>query len=1011
VNDKTIKDTGAWQQLEHGFSSNDADIATALAANLIAICDTELSSRLKAIPTLMPEYTLHDEVHSLRVTSLMWRLMPARVRRLLNPIEIALLIFAAYAHDQGMVMEKDELRALTSDAAFLLFQENWQIEHPNVTLNQHRLDDSTLVAGERAHAALIAQELHGAMLTDYIRRTHGERSARFFRAEYGDDERLRVNGTGLAEFVARLCLSHVESADRLTPSNGFRCDERIGTYSVNMVYLAAVLRLADIMDFDRERTPDGLYRTINFRSGVSLVEWNKHRSVDGWVISADEIQFTMRCEHPEYQRAAYQFMDWIDQELASVQNLISTFPQAVSQYGLDLPLRVDRSRIEPKDNAYIYRDLEFSLSRDEIVSLLMTEKLYGGPALCVRELLQNSLDALRYRRAVMRRDGVSWVSGRVELSHELDADGFEILRCSDNGIGMTEEVVTRFLTRAGRSYYRSPEFERERATFVQVGADFDPCARFGIGFMSVFMVGDEITIHTRRDYGPSGGYGVPLVVEVNGLGGIVVIRSGPASQLPGTSVEIRRRSRTSIIDARDDDVRLIPMLEGYALVTEFPIYGVCTIPGITESSTIPADFAAPPTELEELAIRGIRTFEKRFDSVAPDLNGIVRVSFIVDSRKRLVRGNDELAWQKDGYFWKLYAADGTKLESYPARQIAVDGILVSGRPGRADKNCDTRYLGYSSSQFELGRSAFLLDARGAQKPLLTPSREARPFASRYEPTWRRLRQAAYVAWGEIWEEIAALAPKFIDDETFWFVADVYEAGVLDMRVSRLWSTIKVPIIRRGDRRLRTVKLEEIKEFEVTEVEHSRIDTERQVNVAEGCVGLRGEVISQVLNEALIASACVSLRRSECVLIPNNDWRMNGRLRDGVDDGGDGTIYKLPYRGVLRKVLSVSHTVRTLNRDHAITRALAEARDSKTALGEFIVSLAELVTNENFQSWLKEPNEVSAATRRVGRLYQRVAWNTVNPDLKPPYGLYLGDSVISISEPDFANWASALAKER
>jgi hypothetical protein len=72
-----------------------------------------------------------------------------------------------------------------------------------------------------------------------------------------------------------------------------------------------------------------------------------------------------------------------------------SFPKAFcDSYRLDIPQRVDRSRIGPKDGRYVYHDLEFTLSRDEIVGLLMTEKLYRTPSLAIRELVQNALDAL-----------------------------------------------------------------------------------------------------------------------------------------------------------------------------------------------------------------------------------------------------------------------------------------------------------------------------------------------------------------------------------------------------------------------------------------------------------------------------------------------------------------------------------------------------------------------------------------------------------------------------------------
>ena len=509
----SIQDTTLWKRLDTGFSGDEAQVSKVIAANLQAICQ-EASDRMKAFPSLHPEYTLHDEVHLLRVTELMSMVMQGKVADRLNPVEIMLLILAAHFHDQGMVLGQEELNALRNDPKFSLFRDNWAISHPNLREIQQHKRDRSLSEGERNRCQEIEQELQAALLTDFIRDTHGERSAHFVRQSYGSDRRWEVGGTNIAEFVARLCLSHVRPARDLSSVNGFRHDESVGPYRINMQYLGVVLRLADILDFDRDRTPDSLYRTIHFKSPVSLREWAKHRSVEGWVIEPTLVRFTMRCEHPEYQRAAYQFMDWIDRELAAAQSICRSFPASVAHYTIDLPLSVDRSHIEAKDGAYIYSDLEFSLSRDEIVKLLMTDNLYGEPWLAVRELLQNALDALRHRKAVIWRDlGIDWAQGQIEMTHELDADGYEIVRCTENGIGMDRSIVERFLTRAGRSYYRSPEFEQERVSFRAAGVDFDPCAQFGIGFMSCFMLGDRVLIRTRRDLGPQHGRGEPLIVE------------------------------------------------------------------------------------------------------------------------------------------------------------------------------------------------------------------------------------------------------------------------------------------------------------------------------------------------------------------------------------------------------------------------------------------------------------------------------------------------------------------
>ena len=87
----------------------------------------------------------------------------------------------------------------------------------------------------------------------------------------------------------------------------------------------------------------------------------------------------MLCKKPQYHKAALDFMDLIDNELKAAINLIKSYPKDFENYNFELPISVNRDRIKAKDNAYLYHDLEFSLSRNDIVKLLMTDKLYSSP--------------------------------------------------------------------------------------------------------------------------------------------------------------------------------------------------------------------------------------------------------------------------------------------------------------------------------------------------------------------------------------------------------------------------------------------------------------------------------------------------------------------------------------------------------------------------------------------------------------------------------------------------------
>ncbi len=367
----SLENTSLFRALGPRAETDDA--ATEIVGALPRFCQ-EAADRLKAFPTLHGQYTLHDETHCLRVVELMGRLIPKDVLEQLNAAELALLIMSAYFHDQGMVLSDQELRNLDDDLAYRVFRGNWEVEHPNLGEVRMQLQERNASTEYLERCRAMEHELLDAMLTDYVRQTHGERSATYVRTSYGSDPRLVIKERNVADLLGMLCESHVRPVNSLSQSGGFRQDEEVGTYHVNMSYLAALLRLADILDLDRDRTPNSLYRSIHFTSDVSLREWAKHRSVEGWTISSKRIGFTMRCTHPEYQRTALQFMDSIDQELHGCKSLIGEFPAPFAHYKLALPDRVDRSRIEPATDSrsgkplFKYEDLEFSLSRDEIVA-------------------------------------------------------------------------------------------------------------------------------------------------------------------------------------------------------------------------------------------------------------------------------------------------------------------------------------------------------------------------------------------------------------------------------------------------------------------------------------------------------------------------------------------------------------------------------------------------------------------------------------------------------------------
>ena len=111
---------------------------------------------------------------------------------------------------------------------------------------------------------------------------------------------------------------------------------------------------------------------------------------------------------------------------------------------------------------------------------LLSEHIYSNPNTFVRELLQNCTDAITALRNIDEE-----YAGRIDVF--LREDGSMVFQ--DNGIGLKEEEVYRFLTIIGESSKReTPDAN-------------DFIGRFGIGLLSCFVVTNEITVESRSAMG------------------------------------------------------------------------------------------------------------------------------------------------------------------------------------------------------------------------------------------------------------------------------------------------------------------------------------------------------------------------------------------------------------------------------------------------------------------------------------------------------------------------------
>lgn len=152
----------------------------------------------------------------------------------------------------------------------------------------------------------------------------------------------------------------------------------------------------------------------------------------------------------------------------------------------------------------------FSVDLGGLIDLL-SEHLYSGPEVYVRELMQNGVDAIRARQQAGDSDFAP------TLTFDIDGD---TLTFTDNGIGLTEEDIHKFLATIGRS--------SKRGNIELIG-------QFGIGLLAAFLVSEEIDLVSRS------ASGAPALRWLGRADGSYTLEAGPADAPIGTRITLKAR--------------------------------------------------------------------------------------------------------------------------------------------------------------------------------------------------------------------------------------------------------------------------------------------------------------------------------------------------------------------------------------------------------------------------------------------------------------------------------------
>jgi molecular chaperone HtpG len=117
--------------------------------------------------------------------------------------------------------------------------------------------------------------------------------------------------------------------------------------------------------------------------------------------------------------------------------------------------------------------------------------LYSEHDIFLRELISNATDAITKRSMISRTEGQEMPEGNILVSFNKTE---KIIKITDNGVGMTEEEVEKYI--AQLAFSGAEDFIKNMKDETEKDGKSDIIGKFGLGFYSAFMVADKVEINS-----------------------------------------------------------------------------------------------------------------------------------------------------------------------------------------------------------------------------------------------------------------------------------------------------------------------------------------------------------------------------------------------------------------------------------------------------------------------------------------------------------------------------------
>jgi hypothetical protein len=532
-----LVETELWKKsLGSAFDAEDADAFREVLVAALRTFESRAEVLAGEIGRDLPAFTVHDASHAAEVWKLADRIAGSNIS--LNPVETFVLGGAVLLHDLGLATA-----AYVNGLDELTKEPRWSDTLASV-LRQTKGTEPT--AEELAEPDDKVVEMVRRRILRDLHAEHAERLATVRWKDLKGNQYALLEDPDLREALGPLIGQIAHSHWAPVGALGDLFKRTVGAppkadpeWKVRPLLLACLLRLADASHLDGSRAPRFL-RLLREPDEEAAKHWDFQERLAQPLQHEDRFAFSSSNFGPDEAEAWWLCADtlaMVDREFRAVDSLLADrgLPRFAIRgvAGAD-DLTVLATHIPTEGWTPIDAKVRVS-NVVRLVERLGGRELYGArPEIPLRELIQNGADAVRARRELDGLDD-NWGSVVISLA-DSEREGFHWLEVTDSGIGMSREVLTDSLLDFGTSFWESDRVIDELPGLLSSG--FRPTGKFGIGFFSVFMWGDDVDVVSRRyDAGRSETH---ILEFRGGVGKRPLLRTaGPGEELKESGTQVR----------------------------------------------------------------------------------------------------------------------------------------------------------------------------------------------------------------------------------------------------------------------------------------------------------------------------------------------------------------------------------------------------------------------------------------------------------------------------------------